>query len=82
MDEKVIRKQWTKFAQDKLVGRTIVSVRYMTDDEAEEWMWYKKPIIMKLDDGTELMLSCDDEGNDGGAMFGFTKEGNFTFPVI
>jgi hypothetical protein len=78
----VVEKRWTEFAEEKLVGKKIVKVEYMSEKEAKEWMWYKRPLIMHLDDGTQLMLSADDEGNDGGAMFGFKGEKNFTFPVI
>jgi len=75
-------KYWTAYAKEKLVGKTIKSVRYMTPKEAEDWMWYKRPLVMTLSDGTNLILSCDDEGNDGGAMFGQTKDEEFTFPVL
>jgi len=31
--------------------------------------WYKRPICFFLDNGEYCILSCDDEGNDGGVLF-------------
>ena len=68
-----IRNRWTKLAKDLLVGRKIVKVEWITDEEAEEWMWSSKPISMLLDDGTWIYPSQDDEGNNGGALFTTSK---------
>ena len=39
--------------------------------------------LVVLDDGSLLFPSMDDEGNDGGALFGQTKDGKeITLPVI
>ena len=35
----------------------------------EMMMWYKRPIVFFLNDGTHCILSADDEGNDGGVLF-------------
>ena len=35
----------------------------------EDMGWYKRPIAFFLNDGTSCILSCDDEGNDGGVLF-------------
>jgi len=61
---------WNKRAKT-LVGKTIKEVRYMTDEEAEQFMWYKKPIVIP---------QMDDEGNDGGAVY--CSEDNLNFPTI
>lgn len=62
-------KQWTNTAKKVLLGRRIVNVRYLDDEEMEMMGWYKRPIVFQLDNGTLCFLSADDEGNDGGAMF-------------
>ena len=41
----------------------------MSKDEAEEWGWYNRPIQLMLSDGHQLLISQDDEGNDGGSVF-------------
>lgn len=60
--------RWTKHAEEWLVGRKIVKVQYMTDKNAEESMWYRRPILLVLDDGTIVYPQSDDEGNNGGAL--------------
>jgi len=60
---------WNKKVSDFLVGKTIQSVRYMNDEEMEDFMWYHKPVIIKFTDGSYIIPQKDDEGNDGGALF-------------
>lgn len=52
-----------------LVGKKIESVRYMTQDEADAFMWDKRPLVIRFTDGSFLIPQKDDEGNNGGAMF-------------
>lgn len=51
-----------------LVGKTILSVRYMTKEECRGVEWTKRPLVIRFTDGSYLMPQSDDEGNDGGAM--------------
>ena len=82
-DIKELETFWNKKAKQVLLGKTIISVRYMTQTEADELMWYKRPIVFKLSDGTTCYLSCDDEGNDGGALFFSDKNGKHDeLPVL
>ena len=68
-------KYWNGKAQFVLKGKTIVDVFYMSADDAEEnFGWYSRPVVMRLNDGTELIVSADDEGKDGGSIFYTTKE--------
>jgi hypothetical protein len=53
----------------KLVGKTIANVRYLTEKEMEANGWYSKAPVIIFTDGTYLYPSCDDEGNDAGALF-------------
>jgi hypothetical protein len=74
---------WNKRARQVLLGQTIVSVNYMSEENAEQMGWYKRPIMFKLSNGTICYLSCDDEGNDGGAMFFTDKNGKHDeLPVL
>ena len=52
-----------------LTGKTISAVRYMTQEEADAFMWDKRPLVIRFTDGSFLIPQKDDEGNDGGAMF-------------
>ena len=60
--------RWDKKIEKQLCGRTIVSVRYMTPQEAKSSRWYYQPILLILDDGTALCPMSDDEGNEAGAI--------------
>lgn len=74
---------WNNRAKEVLLGKTIVSVNYMTKEDADSMGWYKRPIIFKLNDGKICYLSCDDEGNDGGALFFSDKDGKHDeLPVL
>ena len=74
-----IEQFWNKRAK-VLVGKTIKEVRYMTDKEAEDFMWYKKPIVIVFTDGSYIIPQMDDEGNDGGSVYG--SDDKLTFPTI
>ena len=60
--------RWQKKIEKQLCGRTIVSVRYMTPQEAESSGWYYQPILLILDNGTALCPMSDCEGNEAGAI--------------
>ena len=79
MTKEEIEPYWNKKAQI-LVGKTIKETRYMTDEEAEKFGWYKKPLIIIFTDGTYIMPMMDDEGNDGGSLEGSKDE--LSFPTL
>ena len=65
---------WNKKVREFLVGKTIKSVRYMTDAEMEDFMWYRKPVIIDFTDGSYMIPQSDDEGNNGGALYTSDKK--------
>ena len=73
--------QWEKSCASFLVGKTIKSVRYMTEKEVKNSMWYKAPLIIEFTDGSYIFSMADDEGNDGGAYYTSDKKLP-TIPVI
>ena len=73
--------KWEKAVADKLVGKTIKSVEFMSAESAEEWMWSKRPLQILLSDGHQLIISQDDEGNNGGSIF-TTYEDLPVIPVL
>ena len=74
-------KKWLKAINKSLKGRTITEARYMTKNEAKRFNWYKRAVVLQLDDGNILFPSKDDEGNDAGALF--TNDKNLpTIPVF
>jgi hypothetical protein len=82
---------WTAYATARLAGKTVDSVRYLTPSETESMGWYSRPLVIIFDDGSYVFASKDDEGNDGGALFGGGVVDNtsapaeaeeWTFPVL
>ena len=74
--------KWTSHARKQLVGKKIVGVFYMPEDVTEEIGWYKRPLMLKLDDGSFLYPQMDDEGNDGGAFYYQKGDKGETLPVF
>lgn len=79
-----LEKYWNRKAQKVLEGRTIVQAFYMSEEEAnKEFGWDSRPLIIELDNGTQLVISADDEGNDGGSLFYATdEEPNGVLPTL
>ena len=61
-------KYWNEQARELLEGKKIVSVRYMTNQEAEENGLDNRPVSFKLDTGEVVVVQSDDEGNNGGSL--------------
>lgn len=72
---------WIDIAKKQLLGRKIVEVRYLEDEEMESLEWHERCVVMVLDDGNILFPSRDDEGNGAGALF-TNDENNPVLPVI
>ena len=78
-----ITKRWTKEAKRVLLNRKIVDVRYLTQEEVEEYEWSKRPITFILDDGSWIVAQQDDEGNDGGVLwFAKSQDDQGVLPVL
>jgi len=77
-DPKQRNKYWTEYASEHLLGRKITRVEYLSDEEANDSMWYSKPVVFQLDNGDWVYPMRDDEGNDGGALV----VGDKTLPVL
>ena len=79
-----LTKDWKKKAEKLLLNRKIVSLRWITTNEAEAMGWWHRPIVLKLDDGNYIMPQSDDEGNDGGALWvhGADGDADNVMPVI
>lgn len=70
---------WNKRAKS-LVGKTIKECRYMTDKEVDDFGFYKKPVVILFTDGTYIIPMMDDEGNDGGSIYG--SDDSLNLPTI
>ena len=81
MKNLILEKKWNDIASAQLVGRRIVAVSYMTEEEARSWGWSSRGVVISLDDGSYIFPSADDEGNGAGAIF-TSNEKNPVLPVI
>ena len=63
---------WTLLAEDYLLGKQIMKVEYITETEAKENMWDKRPIAFQVADksgnASWVIAQMDDEGNNGGVL--------------
>ena len=73
---------WQEQAVKLLKGRTIIKVQWMTKENAEQFDWHSRPLLMVLDNGTIMYAQTDDEGNDGGALYIDTGKEGLTLPVF
>ncbi len=74
---------WDKEARNLLVGKSIIDVRYLEDNEKEDMGWDERGLCFFLSDGTQLIISRDDEGNGPGSVFYSTEQNkNGTFPTL
>jgi len=62
-------KDWSGDATKIFKGKIIKRIEYLSDQEVKEMMWYNSAPIIVFTDGSWIMASKDDEGNDAGAMF-------------
>jgi len=67
----------------ELIGKKIVEVRDMTEEELKAEGWDGDTVMcLVLDDGSKLYPSRDEEGNGGGALFGVTPEGKTVYHYL
>ena len=67
-------KDWSGDATKIFKGKVIKRIEYLSDQEVKDMMWYNSAPIIVFTDGSWIMASKDDEGNDAGAMFTSNKE--------
>ena len=80
--QETVREKWTRFAKEKLVGRVVVGVRYLTLEEQQGMGWRSNALVIEFDDGSVIVPMSDDEGNNAGALLGVNEDKDYTFPVL
>lgn len=50
-----------------LIGKKISEIRRMTDEEMNCFGWYNNPLVIVLDDKTQIVFMSDNECNEGGS---------------
>lgn len=77
-----IEQRWTRKAYDLLVGRTIKRAEYLSKSNCEELGWDDSGLVLILDNGSQILVQCDDEGNGPGALVVQTKTDFDILPTI
>lgn len=78
---KQLKKKWSAAISKVLVGKTIKEIRYLTDQEQEQFDWLDSSVVIVFTDGSWIIPMSDDEGNNAGAMM--TSDPKMeTIPVI
>ncbi len=73
----------TRFISDELVGRKIVEVRNMTEEEVDGESLHNCTAVLVLDDGTEIWPQSDDEGNGYGTLVAASgKDGSYAYVFV
>jgi hypothetical protein len=85
-------KRWEELANKLLAGRKITEVQYLNKTNAENMGWMERGIVFFLDNGAQIIVSQDDEGNGPGSLFydrvvnkdgkAIAKPVNHTLPVL
>ena len=70
------------FAKGSLEGRTIVRVRYQTDEERERHGWRCASLVLVLDDDTQVFIAADPELNGPGAIMVTKDRADVFGPIL
>jgi len=60
-----------------LIGKKIVDIVPVTKEEMDDLGWYGRAMKIVLDNGTVIIASSDEEGNDAGSFYIFGANGDF-----
>lgn len=77
-----IETKWTKVASAALVGRKITRVEYLSKENCGHMDWYESGLVLFLDNGAQVLVQCDDEGNGPGSLVVQTKTTDLILPTI
>jgi len=55
-------------AWNSLIGRSIICIRYQTDEERERHGWRCASLVLELSDNTQVFIAADPELNGPGAI--------------
>jgi len=62
-------RDWSGDATKIFKGKTVRKIEYLTDDEMNHMGWDSRAPVIVFTDGSWIIASSDDEGNEAGALF-------------
>ena len=75
-------KEKIKEVKNVLLGKKVVEIRYMTEEECTYFCWDKAGIVIIFEDGSYILPQSDNEGNNGGALSLSTPARETIVPTI
>ena len=47
--------KWIEAIRKSLVGKKVTGITYLTESQAEENLWYNRPVVIIFDDGSYII---------------------------
>lgn len=79
-EEKISR--WQETAKNALVGRTILAAHYMDKSETHYMGWDQSGIFLVLDNGAQVIVQRDEEGNGPGVLCVVSEQDSILLPTL
>lgn len=82
---KTFKTHWTDKANEMLKGSKIIRCEYLSQEDCERELWYNSSLAILLEKNKNqfwIVLSQDDEMNDGGSLIVHNDDGWDTLPRI
>jgi hypothetical protein len=83
--KQTVQSYWSESANEILKSATIINCEYMSKEECDNLSWHKSPLCLTLHrDGQffTIIVSADDEQNDGGTLLVEFEETYAILPAI
>ena len=74
--------KWNTIAMKEMRGRTIVHTKYMTSEDVKAMGWYRSGLVLFLDNGAQVFVQQDDEGNGPGALLVTYENDDVLLPTL
>jgi len=69
-------------AKNHLVGRTIKNLFYMRNEDTQAMGWYESGIVLVLDNGMQVIVQQDPEGNGPGSLYLVSETAEVLLPAV
>jgi hypothetical protein len=76
------RTKWENIAKTHLAGRTIKNVFYMNPEDVENMGWFESGLVLVLDNGVQVLVQQDPEGNGPGSLYLAGETDGVILPAI
>jgi hypothetical protein len=74
--------KWEALAKKHLVNRKISDLFYMGDGDVNAMGWYESGLVLVLDNGMQVIVQQDPEGNGPGSLYLAGETESVILPAI